>query len=391
MNAVPLPGVLSTVTVPRRARTASRTTSSPTPRPESSLTVSRVEKPGSKIRLTTRGSSAAVPGEIIPSAIPLRTILSRSSPRPSSSTRIATRSPSWPAQRVIRPTRGLALLDPLVRGLERVVDGVADQVDHRVAQPLDDRPVEPRLLADDPQLDLLAGPVGQVADDPGEPREQLVDRDHPQVERRVADLAADALERLERVEPELGALDVAEAHQVVREHGQLAREADQVVELGGVDPDAGVGPRHVPGCRGRRACRRADGLRGGGLGGRRGGRDRERRRGLLDVDPGRCNRRLLEAAAEGGGRRGNSGRCRPGQGVPASVRLHPLDRDGAVVGEEEEDLVDLVGAGVGLERDRPDEVAPLGVDVLEGRDAVDVGLDPGSAEVAELVEARRAG
>ncbi len=70
MKAVPLPGVLSTATVPRVRRTASRTTSSPTPRPESSLTVSRVEKPGSKIRLTTRGSSAGVPGEIIPARSP---------------------------------------------------------------------------------------------------------------------------------------------------------------------------------------------------------------------------------------------------------------------------------------------------------------------------------
>ena len=107
MKAVPLPGVLSTATLPRSARTASRTTSSPTPRPDSSLTVSRVEKPGSKIRPTTRGSSAGVPVGTMPSAIPFWTIFSRSSPRPLSSTRIATRSPSWPAQSVIRPTRGL--------------------------------------------------------------------------------------------------------------------------------------------------------------------------------------------------------------------------------------------------------------------------------------------
>ena len=82
-----------------------------------------------------------------------------------------------------------------------MVDGVADQVDHRVAQPLDDRAVEPGFLADDPQLDLLARAVGQVADHAGEPREELIDRDHPQVERRVPDLPADPLERLERVHP----------------------------------------------------------------------------------------------------------------------------------------------------------------------------------------------
>ena len=36
-------------------------------------------------------------------------------PRPSSSTRIATRSPSWPAESVIRPTRGLPFCQPLLR------------------------------------------------------------------------------------------------------------------------------------------------------------------------------------------------------------------------------------------------------------------------------------
>ena len=56
MNEVPTPGVLSTARLPRKARTASRTTSRPTPRPDMSLTTSRVENPGSKIKVSTLGS-----------------------------------------------------------------------------------------------------------------------------------------------------------------------------------------------------------------------------------------------------------------------------------------------------------------------------------------------
>ena len=45
-NVVPTPGSVSTSTVPPRSSTAVRTTSRPTPRPEVSVTSSRVEKPG---------------------------------------------------------------------------------------------------------------------------------------------------------------------------------------------------------------------------------------------------------------------------------------------------------------------------------------------------------
>ena len=48
---VPLPGTESISTVPRRASMARLTTSMPTPRPETLVTVSEVEKPGKKMRL----------------------------------------------------------------------------------------------------------------------------------------------------------------------------------------------------------------------------------------------------------------------------------------------------------------------------------------------------
>ncbi len=156
-----------------------------------------------------------------------------------------------------------------------MVDGVADQVDHRVAQPLDDRAVEPRFLTDDPQLDLLARAVGQVADHPRESREELVDRNHPQVERRVPDLPADALEGLKGMNPGLDAANLAQAHQVVRHHDQLAGQPHQIIKLRGVDPNSGVRPRAQERGRprldagGRRG--RGGGRRGVAAGGRRGG------------------------------------------------------------------------------------------------------------------------
>lgn len=123
-----------------------------------------------------------------------------------------------------------------------MIDGVADQVDHRVAQPLNDRPVQPSFLADDPQLDLLARAVSQVANHAGEPREELIDGHHAQVERRVPDLPADPLEGFKGVQPGNEPGDFAQALEVVGKHSQLAGQADQVVELQGIDPDTGVRP-----------------------------------------------------------------------------------------------------------------------------------------------------
>ena len=57
-KAVPTPARVATPTVPRRSRTFSRTTSSPTPRPDISLTV-RVLNPGAKIRSESWRSSMA--------------------------------------------------------------------------------------------------------------------------------------------------------------------------------------------------------------------------------------------------------------------------------------------------------------------------------------------
>ena len=49
VTLVPSPGLLAISIVPRRALHARRTTSMPTPRPDTSVTCCAVEKPGCKI------------------------------------------------------------------------------------------------------------------------------------------------------------------------------------------------------------------------------------------------------------------------------------------------------------------------------------------------------
>ncbi len=105
-NAVPSPGRLVTSMRPRRASTRSRTTSSPTPRPESVPAVSRVEKPGSKIRRNSvSGSGRASEGSMFRATARFRTA-SASMPAPSSAMRMATLPPAWRAEMEMRPVSG---------------------------------------------------------------------------------------------------------------------------------------------------------------------------------------------------------------------------------------------------------------------------------------------
>ena len=74
---------------------------------------------------------------------------------------------------------GLAGGHALLGRLETMVERVAHEVDERVAERVDDRPVELGVAAGQLQLDLLAELAGEVANEPREPHEDCVDRDHP--------------------------------------------------------------------------------------------------------------------------------------------------------------------------------------------------------------------
>ena len=96
-KVVPAPGRLSTFTTPCRSSTIQRlTTSIPTPRPEISVIIGLVLKPGKKIRSTTSCSLSASAFSSVMK--PLRTALSRTAsigmPLPSSAISITTQPPS---------------------------------------------------------------------------------------------------------------------------------------------------------------------------------------------------------------------------------------------------------------------------------------------------------
>ena len=90
---------------PRIPSTFRLTTSSPTPRPETSVTFSAVEKPGAKRSAQTSSSESPLSLSMIPLASALRTILSRSRPRPSSTIVTTTEPPEWQAERCTCPVR----------------------------------------------------------------------------------------------------------------------------------------------------------------------------------------------------------------------------------------------------------------------------------------------
>ncbi len=89
------PGCEETVTRPRIDSMFRFTTSMPTPRPETSVTFSAVENPGTKIRLKTSSSSSSSPSWTRPFLVALRRMASRWSPRPSSESSTTIEPPSW--------------------------------------------------------------------------------------------------------------------------------------------------------------------------------------------------------------------------------------------------------------------------------------------------------
>ena len=140
------------------------TTSMPTPRPETSVTTSAVEKPGAKISAQT-SSSVIVSGASMPRSRALVSSLSRDRPRPSSRTSMTIEPPWCEAASVIVPCSGLPLASALGRQLDAVVAAVAHQVGQRVGDLLDQALVELGGLALRHQLDLLAelGRPGRAA------------------------------------------------------------------------------------------------------------------------------------------------------------------------------------------------------------------------------------
>ena len=94
------------------------------------------------------------------------------------------------------PSGRLPARDPLVRRLDAVADGIANQMEHRIHHPLDEELVDFRRLAGQLQLHALAAVPGEIADDERHAPENLGDRDQPHAHHafaQVAQLPLDAL------------------------------------------------------------------------------------------------------------------------------------------------------------------------------------------------------
>ena len=107
-TVMPWPSAESISTVPPSAVMFFFTTSMPTPRPETSVTCSAVEKPGAKIRPQT-SASLIVSGASMPRSRAFFSSLPRFRPRPSSRTSMTMLPPWWLAISVIVPCSGLPL------------------------------------------------------------------------------------------------------------------------------------------------------------------------------------------------------------------------------------------------------------------------------------------
>ena len=173
------------------------TTSMPTPRPEMSETVSAVEKPGRKIRLSISSSVSWASAAIRPLLDRRSADRARLMPAPSSETSMTIAARAVRGGQPDRAFGGLAGGGALLGRLEAVVDGVADHVRQRVGQPLDDRLVDLGVFALGDQADRLAGHVGDLAHDARHALEHRLHRLGADRHDAVLDLARQLLELVE--------------------------------------------------------------------------------------------------------------------------------------------------------------------------------------------------
>ena len=137
------------------------------------------------------------------------------------------------------PTRRLARGDALLRRLEAVVERVADEVDERVADRVDDRAIQLGLLADELEVDLLAQARREVADEPRQPQQHGLDRDHPDAHDELLERMRAAGQLRHRL-PEPGhARPGDERLDVGAMDDELAHRVQEVVQAGGGDADGG--------------------------------------------------------------------------------------------------------------------------------------------------------
>ena len=222
------------------------TTSSPTPRPETAVTCSLVEKPGRK----RKSSSSASPSRraIAGSARPALDDLGAEPLQVDAAAVVAEDQLEHPGAvaglQADRAGRGLAGGAALLGRFEAVVQRVADQVVQRGLEPVEDVAVDARGLAGDLEPRLLAQLAGQVADQPGEAADAVGQRAHPAGQHLVVQPAGEVLavarERLQRLD-RLGQHLQAVGGPAPRPGQQLARRPRRS-EMDGAEGEAVAAP-----------------------------------------------------------------------------------------------------------------------------------------------------
>ncbi len=274
---------------------------------------------------------------------------------------------------MIAPGLGLAVGHPDVGGLQAVVEGVADQVDQRVADLLHHRLVELGGLAVDLQLHLLAQLARQVAHQAGEAVEREADREHADLHHAALELPGVALQVGQALLQLLQVDGVAQGQLLQHRLGddELAHHVDERVDLLDVDPDGGGGGGRPVGGFGLAPVAAGPAL---GVGG-------SPAAGVPVVTgPAElvgCADLLAVGAGPGDG---------VGVGGGGGGGVEPGDRDLGVVLHPLEDLLDGALLGGAFELDGPRRVAALDVEVGQGREGRRVGFHRVGAQLGQLAQ-----
>ena len=159
-------------------------------------------------------------------------------------------------------------------------------------------------------------------------------------------------------------MDFAQAHEVIRQDGEFPGEADQFVELGGVDPDSGVRARRdtrvrcaIPAAAGGKTESEVGTETGAG-----GDSRRSPLRSQREIRPGARRSRPHSPVRVTGGGAADLVRI---YAQPNAIVGSTFDDDGAILGKEQEHLVEPIGFRVGVDVDRPVQITPLRVDLVE--------------------------
>ncbi len=156
---------------------------------------------------------------------------------------MTTLPPWWQASSSIRP-RGACRRRLGLRGLDAVIDGVADHVQQWIADGIDDVAIEFGVAADLGKLNILARLASEVADDAGHFLEDPPDGDHAHGHRQVLQGAGDfpqlrhiAVESL--LAGQRGVADILGDHRLGDD--QLPDGVDEGIEAVGRHLDGRVG------------------------------------------------------------------------------------------------------------------------------------------------------